>query len=191
MTSRRELLVAVLLSLLGSALVLLAVSRPWIAHSVGAAPPLPSKPFRVEGSRLAPGARALALVGLAGVAAVLATRRLGRVAVGVLLVAAGGGIFAVVARALADPDAAVRRAGPSVDVTLAPGQDLGSWPYLALLGAVLVAASGLLVVIRGRSWAAMSERYDAPAAKTPRESSLWDALDRGEDPTDERTPSGG
>jgi hypothetical protein len=29
----------------------------------------------------------------------------------------------------------------------------------------------------------MSERYDAPAAEAPKETSLWDALDRGEDPT--------
>ena len=191
MTSRRELLTSVLLCLLGSALVLLAVSRSWVTHRIAAPAPLPSKAFTVAGTHLAPGARALALVGLAGVAAVLATRRLGRIAVGVLLTAAGAGIVAVVARALADPDAAIRRAGPFVDVTYAPGQHLGRWPYVALLGAVLVAAGGVLVVVRGRSWASMSAKYDAPAQKPHGEASLWDALDRGEDPTDEVTSTGG
>jgi uncharacterized membrane protein (TIGR02234 family) len=160
------------------------VSRSWIVHQYAAAAPLPSKAFAVDGAKLAPGVRALALVGLAGVAALAATRRRGRVAVGVLLVAAGAGIAAVVIRALVDPDAAVRRAGPFVDVLLAPGQELGRWPYVAVLGAVLIALAGLLVVVRGRHWTSMSARYDAPAEKVHGEGSLWDALDRGEDPTD-------
>ncbi|MDT7539226.1 MAG: hypothetical protein QOI82_2811, partial [Actinomycetota bacterium] len=98
MTSRRELVASVLLCMLGSALVLLAVSRPWIAHSLPAEAPLPPKRFEVPGAHLAPGARALALVGLAGVAAVPATRRLGRIVVGALLIAAGAGVAAVIVR---------------------------------------------------------------------------------------------
>jgi uncharacterized membrane protein (TIGR02234 family) len=190
-TSRRELVASVVLCLVGSALVLLAVSRSWIAHSVAAAPPLPAKRFEVPGAHLAPGARALALVGLAGVAAIPAARRVARVVVGVLLVAAGAGIAAVVVRALSDPDAAVRRAGPLVDVVVAPGEELGFWPYVAIAGAVLLVTAGLLVVVRGRSWTSMSARYDAPVAEPRGEASLWDALDRGEDPTDEATHTGG
>jgi uncharacterized membrane protein (TIGR02234 family) len=190
-TSRRELVASVVLCLVGSALVLLAVSRSWIAHSLPAAAPLPPKRFEVLGAHLAPGARALALVGLAAVAAVPATRRLGRVVVGLLLLAAGAGIAAVVVRALSDPDAAVRRAGPFVDVVVAPGQELGLWPYVAIVGAVLLVTAGLLVVVRGRSWTSMSARYDAPVAEPRGEASLWDALDRGEDPTDEAAHTGG
>jgi uncharacterized membrane protein (TIGR02234 family) len=190
-TSRREFVIAVALCLLGSALVLLAVSRSWIVHSYAAAAPLPVKAFEVDGAKLAPGARALALVGLAGVAAVAATRGRGRIVVGVLLTAAGFGLAAVVIRTLADPDAAVRRAGPFVDVILAPGQELGRWPYAALLGALLIVVAGVLVVVRGGQWTAMSSRYDAPAEKASGEGSLWDALDRGEDPTDESAGHGG
>jgi hypothetical protein len=56
----------------------------------------------------------------------------------------------------------------------------------------LLVAAGLLIVVRGRSWASMSSRYDAPAQR-PREgeASLWEALDRGEDPTKEGTGTGG
>jgi uncharacterized membrane protein (TIGR02234 family) len=190
-TSRRELVVSVGLCLLGSALVLLAVSRNWIVHSYGGEAPLPPKAFRLAGAHVAPGSRALALVGLAGVAAILATRRTGRVAVGALLAASGFGIAAVVVRALLDPDAAVRRAGPFADVILAPGQDLGRWPYVALLGAVCLVVAGTLVVVRGRSWASMSARYDAPVPKPRGEASLWEALDRGEDPTESDTRTDG
>jgi uncharacterized membrane protein (TIGR02234 family) len=190
-TSRRELVASVLLCLLGSALVLLAVSRSWIAHSLPAAAPLPPKRFAVPGAHLVPGARALALVGLAGVAAVPAARRLGRVVVGALLLAAGAGICALVVRALSDPDAAVRRAGPFVDVAVTRGENLGFWPYVAVVGAVLLVTAGLLVVVRGRSWTSMSPRYDAPEREPRGEPSLWDALDRGEDPTEESTHTGG
>jgi uncharacterized membrane protein (TIGR02234 family) len=180
LSTRRELLTAVALCLLGSALVLLAVSRTWVSYRMAAAAPLPSKSFEVIGTHLAPGARALALVGLAGTAAILATRGLGRAVVGVLVTAAGAGVMAVVIRALADPD------------PVAPGADLGAWPYVALLGALLIGTAGLLVVVRGRSWAAMSSRYDAPAdRKAIGEGSLWEALDRGEDPTNVGSEGGG
>ena len=191
MSSRRELIVAIALCLLGSALVLVAATRAWVSYRVGVAAPLPPRHFSVTGARLVPGARPLALVGLAGVAAVAATRGLARVAVGVLLTVAGAGIAAVVARAAADPGAAMRRAGPFTDFHVANGVSLGAWPYVALLGAVLVAAGGLLVVVRGRSWASMSSRYDTPSARPAGERSLWDALDRGEDPTGEALDSGG
>ena len=192
MTAHRELTTAVGLCLLGSALVLLAVTRSWISHRVATPAPLPSHAILLlKGTQLVPGARALAIVGLASLAAVPATRRLSRVAVGVILAAAGAGIGVVVGRALANPDAAIRRAGPLVDATVAPGQHLGGWPYVALLGAVLVAAGGLLVVVRGRSWASMSARYDAPVGKPRGETAMWEALDRGEDPTDGVTHTGG
>ena len=58
------------------------------------------------------------------------------------------------------------------------------WPWAALVGSVLLAAGGLLVALRGRRWAVLSGRYDAPAARrTAPEVSAWEALDRGEDPT--------
>ena len=167
MNPRRELLAAVVLCLMGSALVLLAVSQAWVSAKVPAPPPLPSRRLELRGYHFAEGARALGFVGLAGVAALLAARDIGRLLVGLLIAAAGVGIVAVVVRALADT------AG------------LGAWPYVAIVGGVLLVAAGGLVVARGRSWTSMSARYDAPAQKPRGEASLWEALDRGEDPTDE------
>lgn len=183
MRARRELMVAIALCLLGSALVLLAVSRAWVTAPIPAAAPLPPRAVELLGTHLAPGSRALALVGLAGVAALPATRTWGRTLVGALVALAGLGAAAVVVRALADRPHALARTSPLTDAHIAGAPGFGSWPYVALLGAALLVAAGLLVAVRGRSWASMSERYDAPAAQPAGERSLWEALDRGEDPT--------
>ena len=189
MSGRRELLAAVGLCLAGAALVLLALSRSWVDHKIGAAPPLPSRRLRIDGAQLAPGARVLGLVGLAGVAALPATRRLGRTVIGVLLVAAGIGLIADLVRTLADPAAAVRRS--SALAGSPAGISFGASPYVAMVGGLLITAAGVLVVVRGRRWEGLSARYDAPAeAAPPGEASLWDALDRGEDPTGAGTDRG-
>jgi uncharacterized membrane protein (TIGR02234 family) len=58
---------------------------------------------------------------------------------------------------------------------------------------VLAAAGGLLTALRGRDWPAMGARYErrsrqsAPAAGPIHGAGTveaWDALDRGEDPTE-------
>ncbi|HEV2088276.1 MAG TPA: Trp biosynthesis-associated membrane protein, partial [Cryptosporangiaceae bacterium] len=61
------------------------------------------------------------------------------------------------------------------------------WPVLGLLGGLLVAGAGGLGLARGRRWARMGGRYDSPAARPSVPSrdaaGVWDALDRGDDPT--------
>lgn len=73
-----------------------------------------------------------ALVALAGAVAILATRRWGRVPVGLVLAASGG---------IAASDGAGR---------------------VALAAGVLLVAVGLWTAVRGTSWPALGARYDAP-----------------------------
>lgn len=192
MTARRELRLAVGLCLLGAALVLLAVSRTWFSAAEGQRLTIEAVRTSVAGSRIVPGAQALGYVGLAGVLALAATRRLGRVLVGVLVLASGVGVAVVVARALADglehrgvrELAACHSASACrlADVTTSP-----AWAWVAVLGGLLLAASGALVAVRGRGWAALSASYQPPAARAEQapvtDKGVWDALDRGEDPT--------
>ena len=192
MSGRRQLRAAVLLCLVGAAVVLLATGRAWTQVEVPAGPLADARTVAVTGADLAPGVRALALVGLAGVVALLATRTTGRLVVGLLLTVAGAGVVAAVLAA--DLTAgSLREAGvPGAAVPVGAT----AWPVLAALGGGLVAAGGLLAVLRGRSWPAMGARYEAPAAPAPApaapvqaapvppERALWEALDRGEDPTD-------
>jgi uncharacterized membrane protein (TIGR02234 family) len=196
MRSRRELQIAVLLCLLGSALVLFALGQTWYSFEAPGRLTIDAVRSRVSGSDLASGAEALGYVGLAGVVALAATKRWGRVLVGLLVLAAGVGVVAVVARVLVDGigDRGVLRSLPGcrqevcqalVDATTTRTE--AGWAWLTLLGGLLIALSGLLVAVRGRRWAALSSSYEAPAARAEEppatDKGVWDALDRGEDPT--------
>lgn len=182
----RELRLALLLVLAGAALALLAGGRDWVSATVAAPPPLPPRSVAVSGDDAVPGLRALALLGLAGVAALAATRTRGRVALGALLALAGAGVVVLAVRALVRGAARLLAASG----TAAPGSalELTRWPLVAALGGTLLALGGLVVAVRGRRWAALSSRYEAPAARAERpaprpEVQAWEALDRGEDPT--------
>ncbi|MFC8849079.1 MULTISPECIES: Trp biosynthesis-associated membrane protein [unclassified Micromonospora] len=179
---RRELTYAVLLCLAGAGLALWASTRTWAVELAARPTPLPPVRAARTGAGLLPWLPALAVVGLAGGGVVLATRGVPRRLVGVLLlalgaaVAAGGGYGLVAAF-----DGAVNR----------------QWPAFCLVGGLIVAVGGGLVALRGAGWPAMGARYERPArggAGTPgaaqagpvtgrRTTEVWDALDRGEDPT--------
>ena len=80
------------------------------------------------------------------------------------------------------------------------------WPWLAAAGGTLCALAGLAVVLRGARWRSMGARYEAPGAtgsgpaggrrpatddgpegaadrRAAEDLALWNALDRGDDPT--------
>lgn len=193
---RRGLAVAVALCLLGSLLVVLTASRTWVEVVVLRGAVLPDTTVPVQGVDLVTGVRAIGFVGLAGVLALLATRRTGRVLVGGLLALCGAAVVALVARVLGrlereavftEQVLALSPVGVRTDAPATP------WPWLCLAGGVLLAGTGVLVAVRGRRWAEMSRRYDAPAARESQDAApvdgelaerrLWEALDRGEDPT--------
>jgi uncharacterized membrane protein (TIGR02234 family) len=188
---RREPLLAVLLCVVGAFVVLVGAGRAWTAVDVAAGALSDAQRVGVPGRDVAPGVDALGLVGLAGVVALAATRRLGRVVVGVLLLLTGLGVVASVlaadltAATLRSPQIAGAGGGAVGDV------DVTAWPWVTCAGGVALAAAGLLIAFRGGRWAALGRRYDAPSAQaTPSrpaapaaERDLWEALDRGEDPT--------
>jgi hypothetical protein len=158
---------AVVACVAGAGLALFAVGRTWTHVTVVRPAPLPPLHEARTGTALLPWLSALALVALAGAGALLATRGLLRAAVGVLLLLSGLGL-----------------AGGAV-ARLVAGASPG-WPLATALGGLIVAGAGLLTVARGREWPGMGARYDRPvrAPGPPRsESQIWDALDRGEDPT--------
>ncbi len=184
---------AIALCLLGSLLVLGTASRTWVEVVVLRGAVLPDTTVAVRGTDLVTGLRAVAVVGLAGVLALLATRRTGRVLVGVLLALCGAAVVALVSRVvgrlerealLSQQVLALSPVGVRTDAPATP------WPWLCLAGGVLLALTGVLVALRGRRWAEMSGRYDPPTTRAAEpvdgeqaERRLWEALDRGEDPT--------
>jgi uncharacterized membrane protein (TIGR02234 family) len=188
---RAELGLAVALCLLGACLVLVGLANSWLELAFTGSPVLPDTVVVVRGAEFVPGVRALAIVGLAGVVALLATRGVGRVAVGAVLAACGTAVVAVVVRLRSRFPEAVRE----VEQVSQQGALLfdeppvpSAWLWVCVAGGVVLLLAGLLVAVRGPRWAALSRRYESPAARQdapadPTERSLWEALDRGEDPT--------
>jgi uncharacterized membrane protein (TIGR02234 family) len=169
---RRDHLAAVASCLAGAGVALFAVTRVWVVR-VEQRPGLSDLRTEQTGSDVQPWLIGLALVALAGTGALLATRGVARRVLGVLLALTGAGVAAgaVLARAGIDPGAA--------------GAAGSVWPAASVLGGAAVVAGGVLAARHGHLWSAMSSRYERrPAAASLDEGrELWDALDRGDDPT--------
>lgn len=170
----------------GAVLALTSSGRTWLHVSqAGALPPVA---VDVTGRTITGAAVGVGLLGLAGVAAIAATRQTGRIVVGALLTVLALLLGAEVVRVMV-----ARPVPPTVPVlpvgTGGPvATSVTAWPVLAIVGAVLVAVAGALVAVRGRRWAALSRAYSAPAAAAEASSAAperdeWEALDAGEDPT--------
>jgi Tryptophan-associated transmembrane protein (Trp_oprn_chp) len=174
MTPRRQRLLAVLACLAGGALAFFAVTRIWAVEVVPR--PAPLTPLRTErsGGSLVGWLAPLPVVAVAGAGALLATRRAGRGLIGVLLLVEGLAIAA----------------GAGYGLTRA---DNPGWPLVAVLGGLLVAGAGGVAVAKGRDWPGMGARYQRrddvrPAPFPSTSQDVWDALDRGQDPTVSAAP---
>ncbi|MGI9196311.1 MAG: Trp biosynthesis-associated membrane protein [Candidatus Nanopelagicales bacterium] len=198
----REYLAALLALLVGAVTLLLAYGATWAVATVpvftgDATPGVPASDVALSGRDLAPLGSAAGWLALAGVAVLLATRAWGRRIVGAVLVLCGGAAgatalaFGLTGASFIDAVLDARAMG---DVTAQTVSTTGWW-IVAMGGALLVVIVGFLAVIRGPAWPGMSRRYERPAGPAPTETSVggvaaWDALDRGEDPTDPRPRSG-
>jgi hypothetical protein len=184
-TGRRSLTYAVLLCLVGAGLALATATRTWTVEVTVRPAPLPEVRVNSTGATLLPWLPALALVGLAGAGALLATRGLPRRLLGVLLALVGLAVATGAGYGLVGLD----RGGASA-----------LWPVGCAAGGLLLAAGGAVTAVRGRDWPTMGARYQRAGAPTPprgpsvdltegrrldgrRTAEAWDALDRGEDPT--------
>lgn len=189
---RRSFGPALLAGLGGGTLATLAATRTW-ATATGEAAGV-EVTAEASGTSAAPLPWALALVALASWGAILALRGRARVVVAALgtlaalggLLAAGFGLDEAHDRAA---DAAADRGAAADSVTTA----LTAWPWITLVGLVVAAGAGAVAVRRSPRWPAMGARYDAPTGAATSAAhladdagarELWDALDRGVDPTE-------
>lgn len=187
MTPARELTAAIAGCLLGGTLVLGATSENWAEGQVVQGPGLPTEDLALTSYNVAPAVGGLAVLALAAVAALVATRGTLRRVVGALVLAAGSAIAMAALGAGAragEVAAAMRTDRADIELTLQP------WPWVAAVGALLMVSAGILVLVRGAGWPSMSGRYDAGRAAPvavnagdPTPEDLWRSLDRGDDPT--------
>lgn len=155
------------------------------------------------------------LVGAAGLA-LIASRRLGRLIVGAILVMAGLLAMSVIIFFLDDGGSLAAfswaQGRSAIGESANPDRRLLVPPaVLALSGGAIAVAVGVLAIARSRRWPTMGARYErrnrppaernggrtpaglsAPAnhaAPAASEAAIWTALDRGEDPTATPSPS--
>ncbi len=199
---RIEYAAALLMDVLGAGVLLLVSTQYWQRIVTPRGRPFTDDILKVQGRVIDSAPTALALVALAGVVAVLATRGMTRRVLGALILLAGAGLIwrsasAIPAVSTSRALALVREKHPRVSVssTVVPHVITDSiWGALSIGCGVLVLLGGLLIMVRGAEWGAMSTRYEAPGARNDdpvtrhrADAALWGALDRGEDPT-ERDP---
>ncbi|MES4905240.1 MULTISPECIES: TIGR02234 family membrane protein [unclassified Streptomyces] len=199
---RRSLGVALLSGALGAALVLLATSRTWAKGTAAVAKGTLQQ--HADGDDITGLPGALAVVGLAALVAVFAVNRLGRWVVSGLLALSGAGIVVSSALGASDKAALEEKASQATGLADSAIHDVAytPWPWVAMVGGLLLLLAGLLALGYGRHWPAMSGRYEraggggksrgagarvrrgGPAGDPERPEELWKALDRGEDPTE-------
>ena len=196
MNARRELAAALLASAAAGGLALFAGGQTWATLSAVRPEPLPPVTGVLAGSAHAPLVPAAGLVLLAAAVALLAVRGSGRVAVGLLMAVTGAALAWSGLRAFtgglqaAAAEVPVVVGTPVVEISAA-------WPAVTVVAGLVGACAGLLTVVRGRHWPAMGRRYERtgaaggrpvaasrPETDEDRAQVAWQALDRGEDPTD-------
>ncbi|AYA26769.1 trp region conserved hypothetical membrane protein [Rhodococcus rhodochrous J3] len=196
---RRPTVIAALLLGIGAALLWASSRMTWVtavsADGLGI-----DRVDDLEGGRWAAALTPLALVLLAAVAAVFAVRgfALRLVSLVVAVVAVAAAIPAV--RLLtgdADPETAAGVAALPDRATVTALETYPLPAVLAIVGAVAALAAAVTLWRTPREAAGLSSKYDAPAARREAaarraendeplsERGLWDALDAGEDPTDD------
>ena len=185
----------VVLLLGGALLVLWGSAMAWLTWSQPDAITISRLQGDRSGAELRPLMRAMGFVALTAVPAVIALRGRGRRALGAVVGIASGLLVAYAA-----VDAMAYRRRPVLrdlapnggclsarDVTCIADRHaplLG--PLLVLVGAALLLVAGLIAVRQGGGWTGLGSSYEAPgAAPEPpvTEKGVWDALDRGDDPT--------
>lgn len=196
-TATRLKYTTLLVILAGSGLAMLAVTQSWYQLRLEASAEHPAA-VEVTGSAAAPALTALALSGLALVAALAIAGPVIRVILAVLGIIVGASIVLAAWIAMADPvhagiaeiTTATGVAGDDAVAALVATVDATPWPWAALTAGIILAAGCLWTVLTTRRWPNASRKYQAVrfAPETggdPRDAAIdnWDELSRGEDPT--------
>lgn len=196
--SRQRRLKSTLLlaAVLFDALILASWTQSWLSISlVGVGPH--SGALDVVGSVAAPALSALALAGLALVAALAIAGPVFRIILGSLQTVIGACVaYSAVAVLVAPASAgaaavteATGVAGSQSTVDLVAATSLTAWPIITVALGVLLALTGVATVITHRLWPGPSRKYQAvrfeQEATAPDADPVgaWDDLSRGDDPT--------
>ena len=186
MTPRRSPAVAVLACAVGGLLVLLASGRKWARTTLHDPTAGGHTELTATGHVVAPALPALGIALLALSAAILAANGVIRRIVGLLVFIVAAATVGVAITARGDVSSALENHEVGAQ-GLAVHASANGWWLVAAVGGVVAVVAGVLTVLRANAWSGLGAKYDAPSAPKPTKDPAdlaWDALDRGEDPTD-------
>jgi uncharacterized membrane protein (TIGR02234 family) len=195
-TGRRAKLLLILAGVVAAAVVLGAWTQDWFSITIDTGQMLP-----VPGSIAAPALTALALSELVLLGAIAIAGPFFRIVLAIIEVFVGVAIGFSALVAILDPvsassstiSTATGVAGDKSIAELVTAQSVTAWPWVALVGGVLVILLAIAMLVTARSWPGSSSRkYQTTRMEPvdrvakPRERSAvddWDALSGGDDPT--------
>ena len=176
------MVVVLIVLIAGALLALVATALPWGRALLDGGGRLP-----VSGRAVAPNYQVLPLLALASVVGVVATRRVGRVFIGLILAVAAvyAGLSSMVLGISLTDDVRDWAVEAGHDILGATGGSAEmNWYVVAC---VLILVAGGWIAVRGPRWPSMGGTYERtpspPSAKRLTARETWDALDRGDDPT--------
>jgi uncharacterized membrane protein (TIGR02234 family) len=189
----RRFAVVLVVMLVASVAILVSYSATWVVVDVpvfAGTDDSASREIALSGRDLVPLGSAMAWVGLAAIAALLATRTWGRRVTGALVLGAGG-VAGVSAVAFAFTEVATGGGGAFVEAALRARTDaipvvasISPWWIVAIIAGLALMVCGLLALLEGPSWPRLGAKYSrSTVGAAPSAAATWDALDRGEDPT--------
>lgn len=172
------------------ALLVLSAGVPVWMRTAGTTSLAGLVPVAITGTQAAPAVPAAALVLLAAGATIGLVGRIGRWIVVVVVTGSGALLIASALAVITDPGpvAGSMVAAATGVATLAAPVRFTAAPYAVVaLGGLVLAAGGWLAAT-SRTWSRPSNRHDGPGVRPVAEpdddQSTWDALTRGNDPTD-------
>jgi uncharacterized membrane protein (TIGR02234 family) len=191
-TPSRVRTVSLLIPALVAALALLSWTQPWVEAVLE-----DGSSVTAAGDVAAVGVPALALAGLALIAALVLAGPVFRVILGLLQTALGSAILVSAILALADPVAAAQPAitaltgvdGDESVRELVASVATTVWAVTCLVSGILGVLGGLIIAALARRWPDRTRRYEAARwesadnAAEPDRFGDWDALSDGSDPT--------
>lgn len=183
---------ALLAVVLGVILTLGGASATWFSAAVPAVVAMDD--IAVTGTAAAPVVGALVLVSAAAVLARMLARGVVARAMGVVVALAGAASVIAVVMVLGDRSSIVERAASAATgvPTLAGSIESSIWPYVTVVGGVVLLVGGVLLsLVTPRSANSRGDRYartpstgaTAAAAPVPTPIDDWDALSQGHDPS--------
>jgi uncharacterized membrane protein (TIGR02234 family) len=184
---RRELLTVLAVAVLAAGAVLLASSQRWLSlHAIRPAPFAPVT-VSISGRTEFPALFGLAIVAVITVVLVSASGGWGRRVLGLLLLVMGMSAAWYGAKGFSAPGStrAAELLGGRAPGTggVIEAQTHALWPLSTVGSGLLLAATGIVISVRGSRWSGgLSSKYDAPA-RASRLEDPWRRMDRGDDPT--------